>query len=226
MTIQEYFGDWCRAVDLQEANRIKNFLKGKRICPNLKDVFSCFRHCPFNDLRVVFLGYDPYPNLVNGKPVATGLAFANHKETIEERYSPSLRVIKDSISHYLSWDKGINFDPSLEKWEKQGVLMLNSALSCSRGITGSHSLMWRPFTRSLLENLSSFKTGLVYVLLGSAAQSFEQYIRQDFNFIIKCRHPAYYARTHTIMPNIWKEINDILISQNGYGIEWFNQFKT
>lgn len=222
MTINEYFGDWTKVIDLKEADKIKNYLQGKRICPLLKNVFSCFRYCPFNDLRVVILGYDPYPDIINNQPVATGIAFANSKETIEDNYSPSLKVIKESINHYLNSWENINFDPSLESWEKQGVLMLNTTLSCLMRNTGSHSLLWRPFIRSLLESLSSYKTGLVYVLLGTSAQSFKDYIKQDFNYIIECKHPAYYARIHSLMPNIWEDINNILIGLNGYGIKWFN----
>ena len=76
------------------------------------------------------------------------------------------------------------------------------------------------------KNLSEYSTGIVYLLAGSNAQSFEPYINKSFNYVIRCRHPAYYARTNTRMPSdIWKQINDILIGQSGYGIKWFEEEK-
>lgn len=224
MTIKEYFGDWCRVIDLSEANNIMLRLKALKqpICPKLVDVFKCFRLCKLHDLRVVIIGQDPYPNYVDGHPVATGLAFANSSDTTEENYSPSLKVLIDSFMDFSSPQELINFDPSLESWEKQGVLLLNTALSCLKDRVGSHTLLWRPFITSFLSNLSKATTGIVYVLMGNDAMSLESYIRQDFNYIIRAKHPACYARTHSQMPDIWIAINKILIDQNGYGIKWYN----
>lgn len=225
MTIEEYFGDWCEYIDLEMADNIKNTLLKSNmvICPKLSNVFKCFRLCSFKKLKVVFFGYDPYPNLVNNQPVATGLAFANYSTTPEKNYSPSLKVLKASISHYLGSDNNINFDPSLESWEKQGVLMLNSALSCEAGLTGTHSLLWRPFIASFLLSLSLTRTNIVYVLLGSVAQSFKEYINYKDNTVIECYHPAYYSRTHTLMPDIWTKVNKALLGYKEKEIKWFNQ---
>lgn len=224
MTIEEYFGDWNKVIDLEFIKRITKTLPAfqESICPSLKDTFKAFHFCPLNNLRVVIVGQDPYNNYLNDSPVATGLAFANSKDTNEKDISPSLNVIMESVIDFTMPHDSINFDLSLEKWEEQGVLLLNSALSCFKGKPGSHTLMWRPFTINLLRKLSRYTTGIVYVLMGSAAQSFKSYIDHRNNHIIECRHPAYYARTQTKMPNVWKEINDILIGQNGYGIEWYN----
>ncbi len=225
MTIEEYFGDWCEYIDLDRADSIKNSLlkSNKTICPKLGNVFKCFRLCSFEGLKVVFLGYDPYPNLVNNQPVATGLAFANNSSTSEENYSPSLKVLKASISHHLYSDNSVNFDPSLESWEEQGVLLLNSALSCEAGLTGSHSLMWRPFIASFLLSLSLARTNIVYVLLGSVAQSFKDFINHKDNTVIECYHPAYYARKREMMPDIWTKINKALLGYKEKEIRWFNQ---
>lgn len=225
MTIEEYFGDWCEYIDLDRADNIKNSLlkSSKVICPKLSNVFKCFRLCSFEGLKVVFLGYDPYPNLVNNQPVATGLAFANNSSTLEENYSPSLKVLKASISHYLCSDNNVNFDPSLESWEKQGVLLLNSALSCEAGLTGSHSLLWRPFIASFLLSLSLARTSIVYVLFGSVAQSFKDFINYKDNTVIECYHPAYYARKREMMPDIWSKVNKALQGYKEKEIKWFNQ---
>lgn len=221
MTIEEYFGDWVQIVNMKEADRLLKQLSVSKasICPQLKDVFKAFHLCSFRSLRLVILGQDPYPN-----KMATGLAFANPPDTTEENYSPSLEILRESIIDFTLPHKTITFSPSLEKLEEQGVLLLNSSLTCLTGQPSSHSLLWRPFIKNILQQLSRKATGIVYLLMGSSAQSFEPYIDQKFNYVFKTKHPAYYARTHTKMPSeIWYEINKILIEQNGYGIEWFQE---
>ena len=223
MTIQEYFGDWSKVVDLEEANRVIKKLSSSNhiICPQLKNIFKAFNLCPFKELRVVIIGQDPYPQ----KGVATGIAFANSLDTQDNSYSPSLEILRESVIDYTIPHRTIIFDPSLEKWEEQGVLLLNTALTCQQGKIGSHSLLWRPFIKSLLTNLSEQTCGIVYILMGTDAQSFEPYINKQFNHIIRIRHPSYYARTKIKMPsNIWQDVNNILIGQNGYGIEWFKEY--
>jgi uracil-DNA glycosylase len=227
MTIEEYFGDWSQIVDLNEADKIIRKLSASSqiICPQVRDVFKAFRLCPFSSLRSVIIGMDPYNNIKGGRPVATGIAFANSPETPEDSYSPSLEILMESVIDYTVPHKVVNFDPSLEKWEEQGVLLLNAALSCQVGRAGSHSLMWRPFMKSLLTNLSRYKTGIVYVLMGNDAISFEPCINKQFNHVIRIRHPSYYARTKTRMPSeVWQEVNNILIGQNGYGIQWYQEY--
>lgn len=227
MTIQEYFGDWTKVIDLSKVNTITNRLKpyNRILCPKLHDVFKAFRLCKLQDVRVVIIGQDPYPNYVKGIPVATGLAFANSSNTLEKDYSPSLKVLRDSFMDIDESEERIIFDPSLESWEKQGVLLLNTALSCLQDQVRSHTLLWRPFITSFLTNLSKCSSGIVYILMGSAAQSFEPCIEKKFNHVVRIRHPSYYARTKTRMPSdIWKEVNQILIGQNGYGIEWYKEY--
>lgn len=234
MTIQEYFGEWSKVVDLKEADRILRKLSASKkvVCPAVRDVFKAFTLCPLHSLRVLILGQDPYPNLrrvccgntTTKTPVATGIAFANHPDTKEDDYSPSLEILRESVIDFTIPHGTINFDPSLEKWEEQGVLLLNAALSCEQGDIGSHYLLWRSFIKSLLQNLSKHSTGVVYLLMGTTAQSFEPFINHQFNHVLQTRHPSYYARMHTRMPSsIWKKINNILIAQNGYGIQWFQE---
>lgn len=235
MTIQEYFGDWSNVVDLKEADRIIKKLSASNymICPQLKDIFRAFRLCSYHNLRVVIIGLDPYPNLrsvcCNGittkVPVATGLAFANATDTPEKSYSPSLEILRESVIDFTKPHRIVTFDASLEKWASQGVLLLNSALTCQVGRVGSHTLLWRPFITTFLTNLSKCSSGIVYVLMGNQAQTMEPYINPDHNYVIRIRHPSYYARTKTRMPSdIWQEVNQILISLNGYGIEWYQEY--
>ena len=228
MTIQEYFGDWCKVIDTMEADRIIKKLVGhkQQVCPQIKDIFKAFTLCKLHDLKVVIIGQNPYCDLYNGGPRATGIAFANSNETSQKEYSPSLDVLKESVIDFTLPHGNIIFDPSLEKWEEQGVLLLNTALSCLIGKTGSHSLMWRPFMKSFLTNLSNYDTGIVYVLMGQEAQGFEPYINPRYNHIIKVRHPSWYARNHIRMPpDLWYQINKILIGLYGFGVEWYKEYK-
>ena len=238
MTAEEYFGDWTNMLDIQEADRILRKLSASKsiICPKIKDIFKAFHLCPLHNLRIVILGQDPYNTLhkpfsVNEGsafvPTATGIAFGNSPDTPESSYSPSLEILRDSVIDFSLPHQQIIFDPSLEKWEEQGVLLLNSALSCEAHKPQSHALMWRPFIGAFLEKLSKKIPGIVYVLMGSAAISFQQYINKRNNHVLTTKHPSWYARNKTKMPpDIWKEIDNILIGQNGYGIQWYNEIKT
>lgn len=234
MTINEYFSDWSKVIDLNEADRIMKKLSASKlvICPNLKDIFKSFLLCPFNNLKVVILAQDPYPTLksVQGNsvsllPVATGLAFANSPDTPETQLSPSLDILRESVIDFTVPHNCINFDPSLEKWERQGVLLLNSALSCEAGKAGSHTLLWRNFMKVLLTKLSEYHTGIVYILMGKVAESFGSYIDETHNYVLHIRHPSWYAREKKQMPSeIWRQTNEILKRQYGYGIEWYQEY--
>lgn len=221
MTKEEYFGDWLKVLPEAEMTDILKKLGPikDRICPEFKDIFKAFNKCPYRDLRLVIVGYDPYPQ----KGVATGIAFANYNNTLEEDLSPSLQVIKESVINYEVSHNLITFAPELEEWEEQGVLLLNTALTCEINKPGSHSLLWRSFICKLIKQICSYNPGTVWLLLGNSAQSFEPYISKS-QYIIKAKHPAYYYRNHEIMPyHIWHDINKILVGLNGYGINFYNE---
>lgn len=218
------FNQWLQVIDKKELGNVLNALDYNKysICPNQENVLKVFKECPYNELRVVIIGQDPYYQKVNNECVATGIMFGNKADTPKECISPSLRVLKEtlfSINTTEDTDR-INFDNTLVKWVNQGVLMLNSALTVIENVPLSHTLLWRPFIVQLLINLSEYKNGIVYVLLGRQAQSLEPYINKKFNNIIKVNHPSYYARGNEVMPNFFKEIDKLLISKNGYSIDW------
>lgn len=224
MTIEEYFGRWMRVIDKKELILIMNELKKINptvLCPSMRNVFRAFELCKYDDCRVVFLGQDPYPQ----KGVATGILFGNRKETPDDKLSPSLEVIKECAIDYTVPHAPIDFDITLESWAKQGILMINSALTCKINEVGSHVNMWRPFVSKLLKNLSEKESGIIYVLFGRQAQTFKPYIRKDYNFIIEIEHPAYFARTKTIMPHrVFTDIDKILKDYYNTKIVWYNEF--
>lgn len=223
MAIDEYFGDWMSVLDRVETIKIINWLNKvnpNNICPTLPNIFRAFKLCSYKDCNIVFIGQDPYPQ----KGVATGILFGNSKDTKEEDLSPSLKIIKNAAINFEIPHNFINFDQTLESWAKQGILMLNSALTCGVGKPGSHSLKWILFIANLLKNLSLHNTALVYVLFGKQAQSFRRFINDRSNYILEINHPSYYARTNTSMPsNIFEEVNKIVYGLYNTKIEWFNE---
>lgn len=228
MSIEDYFGKWKTVVPLDEVSDIMSVLRQSKniICPLLKDTFKAFEICPYDNLKVVILGQDCYPDIRDGKPVATGIAFGNSRSTPVEKYSASLKILMDSFIDFSVPHNCINFDPSLEQISSQGVLFMNTALTCVAGRPGSHMLLWRSFIQSFLRNLSKHKTSIVYVLLGSEAQALKDCIDNRYNYILTDKHPAFYARMKTPMPcGIWKSVNDIIKSINGKEeeIKWFQE---
>lgn len=224
MTPQEYFGDWAKVIDFNELKIVLNKLERlnpESLCPHPSDVFRAFKLCPYKELKIVFLGQDPYPQ----KGIATGILFGNSKETPEDKLSPSLEVIKECCINYEIPHGPIEFDNTLESWAKQGILMINSALTCKVNEIGSHVMMWRKFIATLLKNLSYRETGIIYVLFGKQAQTFEPYINCQYNHIIKIEHPAYFARSNKIMPyRVFTDINKLVKDQYGETIHWYTEY--
>lgn len=126
-----------------------------------KNIFRAFQLCPLKDCRVIMLGQDPYPQ----KGVATGVLFGNSKETPEELLSPSLQIIKECAINYEIPHGPIEFDNTLETWAKQGILMINTALTCEVNAIGSHVARWYPFMSKLIRNISSYDNGLCFCVV-------------------------------------------------------------
>jgi uracil-DNA glycosylase len=225
MTLDEYFGDWMKVINRTELNniivKIGQEYRRKPICPTQSDVFKAFRLCPLKDLKIVMLFQDPYPQ----KGVATGIALANNSKILESNLSSSLKIIKEAVINFEVPHYCITFDQTLESWTKQGILMLNSALTVEMNRAGSHVMLWRPFISKLLNNLSNYDTGIVYVLFGRQAQTFKPYINNKFNYIIKIEHPAYFARNGTKMPHdLFININNIVKGIYGVPIKWYEEY--
>lgn len=199
MTLEEYFGGWTKVIDKAELDRVVtkvNSLPRATLCPEYHNIFRAFHLCPYEDLKVVMIGQDPYPQ----RGVATGVLFGNKEDV--DKLSPSLEVVKESCINFEIPHKTIIFDQTLESWSKQGILMINSALTCELNKVGSHTMLWRPFMTKLIKNLSEKNHGLIYVLFGEQAKTLKPYINKMNNYIIEEKHPAYYARIQERMPSL------------------------
>lgn len=221
MTVETIFGDWLRLVDTNLLMQTLSKVPIDKICPVKEDVFKAFQLCSLKDCKVVFIGQDPYPQ----KGVATGILFGNKVTTEEKNLSPSLQIIREaSIDFTRTHNLPIVFDITLESWAKQGILMLNSALTVEINKIGSHTQLWRPFISRFIKELSSYGNYL-FVLFGQQAQTFEPYINKNYSHIIKENHPAFYARSNKVMPsNVFYDINKYLRIQNEKEIVWYNEF--
>lgn len=225
MTLDEYFGDWMKVIDRTELNnviaKVGQEYRRKLLCPAQPDVFRAFELCPLKDLKVVMLGQDPYPQ----KGVATGILFGNRKEVDEDNLSPSLNIVKEAAINFEVPHYCITFDQTLESWAKQGILMINSALTVEINRIGSHVMLWRSFIAKLLKNLSEYDTAIIYVLFGRQAQTFKPYINSKSNHIIEIEHPAYFARSGTKMPHqLFIDISNRVKGIYGVPIKWYEEY--
>jgi len=159
---------------------------GDEFTPDLGQAFNAFKYCTFDDCRVVILGQDPY----HQKGVATGVAFANK---IKGNYpmSPSLMIIMEELQESVPNFNEYNFiaNSDLLHLEKQGVLLLNSALTVELNRPGSHRTLWTLFMQELIKTISSVKKPMIYVFLGAVAKAFIKFVEPG-NDIITGLHPA------------------------------------
>jgi len=190
---------------------------GRKLCPDHPSkILRCLQLDP-DLIKVVILNND-----VSSQPgISTGLALASNKEI-----QPSLNIIlRSEIDEYgLSIEE--IFDGTLESWEEQGVLLLNSSLSCEQFKPGSHSKLWEEFIEGLLGILNDFKitrkemTSIVFVFLGKQAQLFEAEISDKLHYKVMRFHPA--AETHgsNKFKGFFKEINQHLEESGQEQINW------
>lgn len=162
----------------------------------------------------------PYPQ----KGVATGILFGNNRNIPENKLSPSLEVLKEAAINYEIPHNCIIFDQTLESWAKQGILMINSALTCEVNNIGSHVMVWRPFMTKFIKAMSEINPGIIYVLFGKQAQTFKPYINSKINHIIEVEHPAYFARNNTKMPkDLFSKISDLNKYLNDVSFKWYEE---
>jgi uracil-DNA glycosylase len=189
---------------------------GKRFTPPLKDVFKAFEECPEKDLKIVFIGQDPYPQL----GVADGMAFSCG---VTMKPQPSLRNMFEAIEETVYQGFPTYQDPNLKRWANQGVLLLNTALTCQVDKIGSHYNIWNEFVMYVFDMLNFTNSGLIFVLLGAKAQELESIIGPN-HYILKASHPASAAYTKTTWDckNIFLRANEIIEANNGktHTINW------
>lgn len=198
-------------------NELKSFLleekRQYRVYPPGNRIFAAFDYTPFSKVKVVILGQDPY----HGDGQAHGLCFSVPDGVAKP---PSLV----NIYKELSTDMGIPLPASgnLEKWAKQGVLLLNATLTVRANQAGSHQRRgWENFTDEVIRQLSARHSGLVFILWGSYAQAKETLIDTSKHVVLKAVHPSplsvyrgFFGCRH------FSKTNEILLSKGKGEVDW------
>ena len=186
--------------------------QGAVIYPRGKDIFKAFELTPFDRVKVVILGQDPYHN----PGQAMGLSFSVPDEVAAP---PSLKNIFKEIES----DLGVRLSGrhNLEKWALQGVLMLNATLTVEAGQANSHSRIgWQTFTDRVIEKLSQEREGIVFLLWGRFAREKKALIDSAKHLVLEAAHPsplaggAFFGCRHFSKANQW------LASRGQEPIDW------
>lgn len=192
---------------------VRQEYKEKTIYPKASNIFNAFNLCPFDKVKVVILGQDPYhePNQ------AHGLCFSVLEPTPAP---PSLK----NIFKEINLDLGITPHESgdLTRWASQGVLLLNATLTVEAQKAGSHQGKgWEEFTDRVIFNLANRKSGLVFLLWGSYAQKKGEFIDQTKHLVLKSVHPSPLSAHRGFFGNHhFSQANNYLIAQGQLPIDW------
>lgn len=166
----------------QLTNFVKSEYGSQKIFPPAKLIFNAFDQCPFEQVKVVILGQDPY----HGPGQAHGLCFSVNDGV---DFPPSLRNIFKEIHN----DTGAPVPKSgnLERWAKQGVLLLNATLTVRAQLAGSHQKKgWEQFTDSVIHLLAGKLEHVVFILWGNYAISKGEFIDPGKHLVLKSVHPS------------------------------------
>jgi uracil-DNA glycosylase len=197
--------------------QLKDFLMEERkrhvVYPPGKFIFSAFNHTPFNNVKVVILGQDPY----HGQGQANGLCFSVSDGI---KMPPSLVNIFKEIENDLEYP--IPNSGNLERWADQGVLLLNAMLTVRANEPGSHQGKgWEIFTNSIIQHLSAQKQGVVFLLWGKYAQAKETLIDGTKHHILKAAHPSPFSAYNGFMGcKHFSKTNALLLGQGKQEIDW------
>lgn len=184
-----------------------------RVFPEEKNVFRALELTPFESVKVVILGQDPY----HGFGQAHGLSFSVQKGT---PLPPSLRNIYKELQEDLGGELPTEGD--LSHWAKQGVLLLNTVLTVEEGNANSHKGMgWERLTNRLIESLNELNHPVIFILWGKPAQDKEKLITNPSHIILKAPHPSPLSAYRGFFGSKpFSKVNEILIQQGQTPIRW------
>ncbi|RYZ98214.1 MAG: uracil-DNA glycosylase [Sphingobacteriaceae bacterium] len=199
--------------------KLRQFLKeekdaGHVVYPKNKDIFNAFNTTPFDKVKVVILGQDPY----HGVNQAHGLSFSVQKGIAIPRSLINIyKELKTDIPGFSMPAHG-----NLQEWAEQGVLLLNATLTVQAGLAASHQKKgWEQFTDKVIKALSEKHKGLVFILWGSYAQSKIALIDTTKHHILKSVHPS----PLSVERGFWgskpfSKANELLVREGKKPIDW------
>ncbi len=199
--------------------QIVHFLKtekmaGKTIYPPGPLIFNAFEQTPFDAVKVVLLGQDPY----HGPRQAHGLCFS-----VQDGVAPPPSLI--NIFKEIQSDIGIQMSPrsgNLTHWARQGVLLLNAALTVRANEPFSHSKIgWAVFTDAVIQKVSELKTGIVFLLWGRFAQEKQALIDESKHYVLKAAHPSPFSADKGFFNcRHFSKTNSLLQQQGKDPVDW------
>lgn len=191
---------------------IKQEYNSKTVYPSGREIFNAFAFCKWDDLKVVIIGQDPY----HGENQAHGLCFSVRENVATP---PSLVNIFKEIKSDLNISIPVN--GNLERWAKQGILMLNAILTVVAGMAASHhNKGWEIFTDAVIKAISDQKSGIVFLLWGNYAQKKGEIINAEKHLVLKSAHPSPFSATKFYGCKHFSKTNEYLISIGKNPINW------
>lgn len=197
--------------------KLREFLKYEyshhKIHPDMNDIFNALKWTSHKDTKVVILGQDPY----HGENQAHGLAFSVQKGIA---IPPSLlnmyKELNQSLGLYVP-NNGY-----LEKWARQGVLLLNASLTVRDGNANSHQKKgWEIFTTNVIKRLNERQDPVIFLLWGNNAREKAQYIDRNKHFVLETVHPSPLSASRGFFGcGHFKKANEILVKLNKEPIDW------
>jgi uracil-DNA glycosylase len=199
--------------------RLKQFLKeekeaGHKVYPKGSDIFNAFNETPFDKLKAVILGQDPY----HGANQAHGLSFSVQKGITPP---PSLKnIYKELVTDIPGFT--IPTHGNLTEWAKQGVMLLNATLTVRAGSPASHQKKgWEIFTDTVIKTISDQKEGIIFLLWGKFAQNKAELIDERKHHVLKAAHPSPYSADNGFFGcRHFSKTNAILEKEGREKIEW------
>ena len=185
---------------------------GKKIFPPGSQIFRAFELTPVSDVKVVILGQDPY----HGLGQAHGLSFSVPDGVAAP---PSMKNIFKEIES----DLGVRMSgyPNLEKWARQGVLLLNAVLTVRSGEAASHSKIgWQEFTDAVIKYISDNCEGVVFMLWGNFARTKRDLIDTSRHHVLEAAHPSPLARGAFFGCRHFSQANNLLMASGKTPIDW------
>lgn len=210
---QELSDEWAKDYFVRLTDFVRNEYATKQIFPPGNQIFAAFNATPFNDVKVVILGQDPYHDVGQ----ANGLCFSVNDGI---PFPPSLRNIFQEIHN----DTGAPIPQSgdLSRWAKQGVLLLNATLTVEAHRAASHQRQgWEQFTDQVISHLSQNRENLVFILWGSYAISKRTLIDDSKHLVLTSVHPSPLSAYRGFFGNKhFSKANTYLTSHGKDPIEW------
>jgi len=213
-------------IESQECDKIYEFLKseskrGKKIAPLSINTYRCFLETPYDQIKVIMVGMCPYHNFRDDLPVADGLLMGC---SITRYVQPSLEKFYRGIEIDLFNGLQVNHSgtPDVSYLAKQGVLMLNIALTVEANKPGSHTEIWEPFMKYLFQEVFDV-IRVPVIFLGKEAANIEKYV-DPFTWVFKVSHPASaaYSGTEWNPEGVFKKVQKIMFDMNAHQVNWLD----